>query len=80
MSADVEQHRSRRSANPHFSPHYLYGGQPFEQHREKERKHATVHAEPAQRTASIAPLEPYRKLRWADLRLLADIYHVPCHS
>ncbi len=36
-------------------------------------------AHPAQRVASIAPTGPYRKLVWADLKLLAGTYGVPCH-
>lgn len=37
-----------------------------------------LHAHPAQRAASIVPLDSYRKLVWADLRLLAATYGVPC--
>jgi hypothetical protein len=37
-----------------------------------------VRARAAERTASIPPALPYRKLGWADLKLVAGVHGVPC--
>jgi hypothetical protein len=37
-----------------------------------------VRARTAERSTSIPPTLPYRKLGWADLKLLADVHSVPC--
>ncbi len=37
-----------------------------------------VQAHAANRTTSIPPIRPYRKLGWADLQVLASVHGIPC--